>query len=72
MGQKGWYDEIKSIIKNYACNLIFKMLDLLVYLLTASILARILGKIGVGIYAYMNSIATFFILLVLTKNRICG
>jgi len=52
-----------TIAKNYIYNLIYKMLELIMPLITIPYVSRILGAEGIGIYNYTVSITTYFILL---------
>ncbi len=52
----------KSIAKNYAYNLIYQVLTLILPLITTPYISRVLGAEGIGIYGYTNSIVTYFIL----------
>lgn len=52
----------KSIAKNYAYNLIYQVLTLILPLITTPYTSRVLGAEGIGIYGYTHSIVTYFIL----------
>ncbi len=52
----------KSIAKNYAYNLIYQVLTLILPLITTPYISRVLGGEGIGIYGYTYSIASYFIL----------
>lgn len=52
----------KSIAKNYAYNLIYQILTLILPLVTTPYTARVLGAEGIGIYGYTHSIVSYFIL----------
>lgn len=52
----------KSIKKNYAYNLIYQILILILPLITTPYISNVLGSTGVGIYSYTLSIATYFVL----------
>lgn len=60
------------VAKNYIYSFFFKMVDLVIPLLTTPYLARVLGKTGVGIYAYTYSVITFFVLLASAGINIYG
>lgn len=62
----------KSILTNYVYSILFKLLDVILPIITTPYLARILGKTGVGVYAYTNSIVTFFVLLASAGINIYG
>lgn len=49
-------------VKNYLYNISYKILTLIIPLITAPYLARVIGAEGTGIYAYTYSIAHFFML----------
>lgn len=52
----------KSVAKNYAYNLTYQILTLILPFITTPYISRVLGSEGVGIYGYTYSIATYFIL----------
>ena len=52
----------KSVAKNYAYNLIYQVMTLILPLITTPYISRVLGSEGIGIYGYTYSIATYFIL----------
>ncbi len=52
----------KSIAKNYAYNLTYQILILILPLITTPYISRVLGSEGIGIYGYTYSIASYFIL----------
>ena len=56
---------MKSPKKNFAYNLIYQILILIIPLITAPYLARVVGANGVGIYSYTYSIVYYFMLLTL-------
>lgn len=53
----------KSIRKNYLYNALYQILTIILPIITTPYLARTLGAEGNGIYSYIISIATYFILL---------
>lgn len=52
----------KSIKKNYVYNLSYRMLALLIPLITTPYISRILGASGVGTYSYTTAIVSYFVL----------
>lgn len=52
----------KSVAKNYAYNLTYQLLTLILPLITTPYISRVLGGEGIGIYGYTSSIASYFIL----------
>lgn len=52
-----------SPIKNYIYNISYKVLTLLIPLITAPYLARVIGAEGTGTFAYIYSISHFFMLV---------
>lgn len=52
-----------KIIKNYIYNASYQLLALILPIITTPYVSRVLGPNGVGINAYTNSIAQYFILL---------
>ncbi len=52
----------KSIAKNYAYNLTYQILILILPLITTPYISRVLGAENIGIYSYTLSIATYFVL----------
>ncbi|MED4271971.1 flippase [Weissella confusa] len=52
-----------QIVKNYLYNVGYQLLTVLAPLLTLTYLARVLGKDGMGIQSWTNSIVTYFLLL---------
>lgn len=52
----------KSLMKNYIYNSIYQIFAIIVPIITTPYLARVLGPKGIGISAYVISIATYFIL----------
>ena len=54
-----------SIKKNIVYNVVFQILTLIVPFVTAPYISRVLGKEGMGIYAYTYSIAHYFMLFIM-------
>lgn len=52
----------KSLSKNYLYNTAYNIFNILVPLITTPYLARILGTLGVGVFAYYFAIAQYFVL----------
>ena len=52
----------KNIAKNYAYNLSYQILAIIIPLITTPYLSRVLGATNIGIYSYTLSITTYFIL----------
>lgn len=52
----------KSILKNYAYNVAYQILVIILPLITTPYLSRVLGAEKIGIYSYTISITTYFIL----------
>lgn len=52
-----------KVIKNYLYNASYQLLALLLPLITTPYVSRVLGPNGVGVNAYTNSIAQYFILI---------
>lgn len=52
----------KSIVANFAFQLLYKLLVMLVPFVTAPYISRTLGLEGVGIFSYYNAITLFFVL----------
>ena len=52
----------KTVAKNYAFNLGYQILAMLIPLITTPYLSRVLGAENIGIYSYTISITTYFIL----------
>lgn len=53
----------KSISKNFLYNLLYQIVTLVSPLITVPYVSRILGKEGIGIFSYTNSITQYFILI---------
>lgn len=53
----------KSLTKNFFYNLLYQIVTLLTPLITVPYVSRILGKNGIGIFSYTNSITQYFILI---------
>ncbi|WP_322019914.1 oligosaccharide flippase family protein [Clostridium butyricum] len=51
--------------KNFLYNLLYQIVTLVSPLITVPYVSRILGKEGIGIFSYTNSITQYFILIVL-------
>lgn len=51
-----------SIKKNFAYNVVYQILNMLIPLITTPYISRVIGVEGVGVYAYTHSIAAYFIL----------
>lgn len=51
-----------NIVKNYLYNVVYQVFILIVPLITIPYVTRVLGKWGVGVNAYTNSIIQYFIL----------
>ena len=62
----------KSIKKNYAINLLYEILSLLVPLVTTPYLSRTLGADGIGIYSYTHSNVYYFALLTALGTTVYG
>jgi len=54
--------KVKSIKKNYIYNLLYRVLTLLIPLITTPYISRILGASGVGAYSYTAAIVSCFVL----------
>ena len=52
----------KSLKKNYSYNLIYQIIVIIIPLITTPYLSRVLGAEKIGIYGYVLSIATYFML----------
>lgn len=52
-----------SVAKNYIYNVFYQILILILPIVTVPYISRVLGSYGVGLNAYTNSIAQYFILL---------
>ena len=52
-----------KLIKNYLYNTAYQLLVLIAPLITTPYVSRVLGATGIGIYAYAQSIATYFVLV---------
>ena len=52
----------KSLKKNFAYQLVYQLLALLIPFIVSPYLTRVLGDTGLGIYSYVNSIACYFVL----------
>lgn len=62
----------KRIFKNYFYSVLYRMLDILIPLVTAPYLSRVLEPGGIGAYSYTNSVASFFILFASAGINIYG
>lgn len=51
-----------KVIKNYLWNILYQLFVIIVPLITIPYTSRVLGPAGVGINAYTNSVAQYFIL----------
>ena len=54
--------EIKSIKKNYLYNLLYQILILILPIITTPYISRCLGAENIGIYSFIISIVTYFML----------
>lgn len=54
---------MKSLKKNYAYNMVYQVLQMILPLVTAPYISRVLGTDGVGAFSYTRSIAYYFLLL---------
>lgn len=52
----------KSVAKNYAYNLTYQILTLILPFITTPYISRVLGSEGIGIYGFTYSVASYFIL----------
>ncbi|CAK1223571.1 flippase [Fructobacillus evanidus] len=52
-----------KVIKNYLYNMGYQVLLIIVPLVTMPYISRVLGPHGLGVYAYTNSIISYFVLL---------
>ena len=52
-----------QVIKNYFYNVSYQLLTVWVPLVTLTYLAHVLGKEGIGVQSWTNSIASYFVLL---------
>lgn len=55
--------ENKSIRKNYLYNVVYQILLLIVPLVVTPYISRVLGADGVGIYSFISSVVSYFVLL---------
>ena len=55
----------QSIKKNYAYNLIYQLLIIIIPTITMPYLSRVIGANGVGRYSYSYSIAQYFVLFIM-------
>lgn len=53
----------EHVIKNYIYNTLYELLRILAPLITAPYVSRVLGAEGVGTFDYVQSIATYFVLI---------
>lgn len=60
--RKQKYPQKESIRKNYIYNTLYQILTLIIPFITAPYISRVLGSNGVGIYAFVNSVVTYFTL----------
>jgi O-antigen/teichoic acid export membrane protein len=51
-----------SILKNYSYNLVYQVTLILIPVISIPYISRVIGSQGIGIYAYTNSVAQYFIL----------
>ena len=54
---------MKSLKKNYAYNMIYQVMQMILPLITAPYVSRILGTEGVGSFSFTRSVAYYFLLL---------
>lgn len=54
---------MKSLKKNYAYNMVYQILQMILPFVTAPYIARVFGTKGVGIFSYTHSIAYYFLLI---------
>lgn len=62
----------EKLLKNYIYHTAYQVLLLLAPLVTTPYVARVLGAEGVGIYAYAQSIAAYFVLLAAVGTTLYG
>ena len=58
----GGYME-KKIAKNYLYNAAYQILTLVIPLITTPYISRVLGVNNVGIYSYVATVASYFVIL---------
>lgn len=61
-----------SVSRNYIWNTINQVFILLVPLIVTPYLSRVLGADGIGIYSYVNSIASYFIITAILGTTLYG
>ena len=61
-----------SVRKNYLYNIIYQILLLLLPLVTVPYLTRTLGAFGLGMFAYTNSIAQYFVIMIMMGVNLYG
>lgn len=52
-----------SIKKNYVYQVLFRIISMIIPVITIPYLSRVLGPLNIGIFSYLNSISVYFILL---------
>lgn len=53
----------ESVKKNFAYNIIYQILVLILPLVTAPYLSRVIGSDGIGVYSYTQAFANYFVLI---------
>ncbi|MDE6713488.1 MAG: oligosaccharide flippase family protein, partial [Lachnospiraceae bacterium] len=61
-----------SVGRNYIWNTVNQVFILLVPLIVTPYLSRVLGADGIGIYSYVNSIASYFIITAILGTTLYG
>lgn len=59
---EGLYVEMASIKKNFAYQMIYEVLVLILPFVTSPYIARVIGAEGLGVYSYSYAIANYFVL----------
>lgn len=62
----------KSITRNFIYDLIYKVITLLIPLVTAPYISRVIGVDGIGYYSYTSSICAYFGLVAILGTNIYG
>lgn len=62
----------KSIVKNYFFDMFYRILTIIIPLVTAPYISRVIGAEGIGNYSYTQSICSYFTLFAVLGSNIYG
>lgn len=62
----------KSLVRNYICDFLYRILTIITPIITAPYISRIIGADGIGDYSYTQSICSYFALAAILGSNVYG